>query len=162
MYLIRSFRLVVIQIHLKDINFHCFQMLRTLLLRPPSPHQACSQYALIFPFPLKCTPSPCKVSKPPSRSIASGRNVLPILASRGLLQVAFQMCDRLSSSSLSSPHQGCLAPRRRLLTPASCHLRKGVLWSLCWLWSYSIEPSCWQSSYTGEKWKKIEKMHSCH
>jgi len=76
-------------------------MLRTLLLRPPSPHQAFSQYALIFPFPLKCTPSPCKVSKPPSRSIASGRNVLPILASRGLLQDVWPQGD-VSSHQLAA------------------------------------------------------------
>ena len=63
-------------------------MLRTLLLRPPSPNHSGSQYALLMvQYPSKRMPPPCTLSKPSMRCISSGRNVLPTLASRGLLQV---------------------------------------------------------------------------
>ena len=68
--------------------FQHFQMLRTFLLRPSSPHHTGSQYALLLvPYPSKRIPPSSTPPKLSMRCISSGRNVLPTLASRGLLQV---------------------------------------------------------------------------
>ena len=110
--------------NLRKISMFHFQMLRTLLLRSHSTHHTGSQYALLLTsYPSKRLPPSCIL--PSMRCISSGRNVLPTLASRGLLQVICNKCARVPGGIDPFLLEGYLAPRRPIIPSVSLYSGEG-------------------------------------